>query len=447
MIMMVQDQLVESLKKVAYDTAHILDSMLADAKNKKLVKNPVFKNGQLTTTRECFVVDHTRINRLVRYKKSIVNLPSFQAAVNMLETSLKVMADSGKLAEVSERNKLAKDEVCNFITQYASERHAGKSGAFARSVKRFRMRLESELSYFFYITPLYNVGGDFSEIVFSKATRIRTITDKEYMRIVDTCKPLNDIECYQRRLKFVIEHRASANATLPLDEAKDEYALVTNLIRLSCRCMPEFGQIYLSNSTHMDVLGVESVESYESTPQRLGHIELKIGDRRLLVARYCDLANKFNKGKKAKFLANSIARFGMACRHRRHSNKIVDYVIALEALLTDGPGESTLKLAHRAAALCGNDEKGRLYIWDLVKEVYKFRSGVVHKSTEKPFVINSKTVSVNVVSDNLDTIVRTAILKMVKVLDSNEQKAEILKRLDRSIYDKNLMHKLEKRWK
>lgn len=357
---MVQDQLVECLKKVACETAHTLDSMLANAENKKLEKNPVFKNGQLTTTRECFVTDYTRINRLVRYEKSIVDLPSFQAAVNMLEISLKIMADGGKLAKVPERDKLAKDEVCNFITQYASERNAEKSGAFTRSAKRFRMRLESELLYFSYITPLYNVGGDFSEIVFSKATQIRTITDKEYMYIVDTCKPLNDIECYQRRLKFVIEHRASVNATLPLDEAKDEYALVTNLIRLFRRCTPEFGQIYLSNSTHLDVLGVESVESYESTPQQLGRIELKVEDRRLLVARYCDLTNKF-KGKKTKFLANSIARFGMACRHRRHSNKIVDYVIALEALLTDGPGESTLKLAHRAAALCGNNEKGRLY--------------------------------------------------------------------------------------
>ena len=444
---MPQNQLVECLKKLAYDTSYMLDNMLADTANKKLLKKPIFENRQLTGTEESFVVDYVRINRLIRHEKNILNLSSFQTAVNVLSNTLKIMVENNKLVEGSEIFQTAKYEVCNFITQYSSERNKDKSGAFARSVRRFQGRLDSELSYFLYITPLYNVGGDFSEIVLSDATRIRVITDKEYMCVIDTSKSLEDIECYQKRLRFVIEHRASINAALPLDEAKDEYALVTNLIRLSRKCAPEFGQIYSSNSTHLDVLDVENAESYESTPQRRGFVKLGENDIRLLVTRYCEMSTKFSSGKKFRFLANSIARFGMACRHRRHSNKVVDYVIALEALLTEGPGESTLKLAHRAAALCGDDDMSRLYIWEFVREVYKFRSGVVHKSTENSIVINSKIISIDDVSYTLDKIVKTAILRMGSIFDNNKSKIDIHRQLDRSIYDKNLMHELEKHWK
>lgn len=440
---MIQKELTEYLKKVSYDTMYIVDEMLVDENNKLEEKIPIFKNGQLKTIKVCSAVDYERINRQVRYEEKIVKSPSFRAASNALSQWLKILPN---LDTVEDVECLAKQEVCNFITQYASERHEERSGAFARSVTQFYKHAKLELPYFSYITPLYNVGGDFSEIVFSKTTRIRRIVNKEYVYIVDANKPLKDIETYQRRLRFVIEHRASVNSKLPLDNAKEEYALITNLIRLTGKWMPEFGQIYLSNSTYMSVLGVENTESYESTPQRQGFVNLGNLDLDVLVTRYCDLIGKFNEGKKFKFLANSIARFGMARRHRRHSNKLVDYVIALEALLTEGPGESTLKLAHRTAALCGDSDKNKLQIWEFVKEVYKFRSGIVHKSSEEPFIINSKSITINDASYNLDKIVRTAILRMIKITDTLKYKEEILNRLDRSIYDKNLMRKLENLW-
>lgn len=441
---MTQKELTECLKQMSYNATHILDKMAADENNKALQKIPIFKNGQLKNIRVCSTIDYPRLNRLVNYEEKIVKSPSFLMASDILSQRLKIMSDLGPIDDL---NHLAKHELCNFITQYVSERYEERSGAFNRSVTRFYKHIKLELPYFSYITPLYNVGGNFSEIIFSKTTRIRRITDKEYVCIIDTDKAIKDIESYQKRLRFVIEHRASVGSTLPLDDAKEEYALITNLIRLTGKCMPEFGQIYLLNSTYMDVLGLKNAEAYESTPQRRGFVDLESLDTHALVAMYCDLTGKFNKGKKFKFLANSIARFGMARRHRRDSNKLVDNVISLEALLTEGPGESTLKLSHRTAALCGDSDKKRLQIWEFIKEVYKFRSGVVHKSSEEPFVINSKVINMNDASYNLDMIVRTAILRMLKIADTVKSKEDILNQLDRSIYDKNLMRKLENFWK
>lgn len=357
------------------------------------------------------------------------------------------MANANKLPSNTNIDDLSKGELCNFITQYASERRESKSGAFSRSSKQFQARIALELPRFTYITPLYNVGGDFPEVRLSKTTRIRPISDKEYVRIVDTSKSLKDIETYQKRLRFVIECSIDNKTTHPLDAAKDEYALVTNLIRLSHKGAPEFGQIYLLESSNLNVLGVRKLEVYESTPQKLGSILLSTADRRSLLTKYHDVKALFDKGKKSRFLVNSISRFGMARRHRRDSNKIVDYVIALEALLIEGAGESTFKLAHRIAALCGDSDKERLSVWEFIKEVYKFRSGIVHKSTETQFNINSKAVSASEVSYRLDKITRIAILRMVNIFSNSESKEEVLKLVDRSIYDKAILQKLQKLWK
>ena len=444
---MSQNHLTEYLKILSYNTSYVLDKMLADNTNEIIVKNPIFDNGQLTNLKSTSTIDYSKINRRIHHEKNIVRSPSFRLAVNVLKEELKSMANVNKLCGGTTIDELAKEKVCNFIAEYASERHEGKSGAFFRSNKRFQAHITSELSCFIYITPLYNVGGDFSEIRLSKTTRIRSITDKEYVRIVDTNRSLKEIELYQKRLRFVIEYCADSKATHPLDDAKDEYALVTNLIRLSRKGAPEFGQIYLLGSLRLNVLGVRKLELYESTPQKLGAILLSATDRRALVTKYRNVKALLSKGKKSRFLLNSISRFGMACRHRRDSNKIVDYVIALEALLIEGAGESTLKLAHRVAALCGDSDKERLNAWEFIKEVYKFRSGVVHKSSEIQFKINSKALSTTEVSYKLDKITRTAILRMINILSNIESRDNILKIVDRSIYDKSVSQQLQKLWK
>lgn len=439
--------LFKYLKMLSRETAHILDKMWADKANIDLKKIPVFKNGRLVRFDERLVVNSSKINRIVRFEKNIVELPSFQLATNLLKQILKSMDESNKLGKGADIVYMSKEEICNFITQYNYERYNKVSGSFQRTSKQFRMRLESELSSSTYITPLYNVAGNFSEIVLSEKTRIRAISDREYLRMINFHKPIEEISDYEKRLRFVIEHHADVRTEQPLDRAKEEYAFVTNLVRLTLKGAPEFGQIYLLNSAQLDVLDITRAELYESTPRQNGFVALTVRDRRSLILKYLDIGAKINKGKKAKFLANSIARFGMASRHKSCSNKIVDYVIALESLLIESHSELTLKLAHRVSALCGNNDDDRLYLWEFIKMVYKYRSGVVHESTERPFVINSNTITIDEVSERLGKITATAILRMVSILDTIDSKSSILQSLDRSIYDKNLMAKLHKLWK
>ena len=137
----------------------------------------------------------------------------------------------------------------------------------------------------------------------------------------------------------------------------------------------------------------------------------------------------------------------MAYTHRTISNKIVDYVIALEVLLTDSPGESTIKLAHRIAALCGDTDDEMLESWEFMRAAYNFRSGIVHASKERKITIQSRTVPVNEISNKLHKMTKKSILRVINLLDTYEKQREILDALDQSVYDRKRIIRLRKAWK
>lgn len=210
-------QAVEPLKVLSHSTVHTLDKMLSDPTYSYLKSTPIFKNGHLVDVKSTTIVDYLRIKRRLRYDKNMVNSETFQHAVDAVGEVIKEVGNRDSIVENVKTAELAKTEVCNFLTQYAGERYEGRSGPFSRSIKLFRLHIMSELPFFTYITPLYNVRGNFHEIALSKNTKIRAITDREYIRIVDINKPLKNIEHHQKRLRLVIEHRADVKVRQPLN--------------------------------------------------------------------------------------------------------------------------------------------------------------------------------------------------------------------------------------
>ena len=119
-----------------------------------------------------------------------------------------------------------------------------------------------------------------------------------------------------------------------------DYESVLNQLKLFTEGNPQFGNIYKLEFDKQYTGKLNFFESgYEkpSSPKTIMLTPRKIKD---FVKFYADLSEKCNE---MTFLYTSIKRFGMAYHHRSESDKIVDYVISLEALLVLGPGESTQK--------------------------------------------------------------------------------------------------------
>lgn len=436
------DDLSGCLRALSDDIANALDNIVCKPHNVRTYKIPMFEAGKLNGVKEVTRTDYDKVNREILYKSGIVDSPLFKAATTALVQIIEGMTGASKPGRGAGAERSTKKQVCNFVTQLARERQEQPKGAFCRANTRFCAHIKLDILAYTYITPLYNVDTGDSKIILSKKTQIRPITDSEYAHVIDIRRPLKEIEPYQRRLRLVMSYRADADQVRPLDDAKDEYALVTNLIRLGGKGAPEFGQIYQLRSTHLNVLNPRRAEPHESTPQPSGHAEMSEEDKRFIVLKYNYITSKLAQTNQSGFLASSISRFGMAGRHSQHSNRVVDYVIALESLLVESPGEITLKLAHRVSALCGRDDTERLFLWEFMRAVYKFRSGVVHNSIEKPVMVASYKMSVREASSRLHKITSDAILRIVDMLGTYKRQSDILRDLDRCVYDRKLMSEL-----
>lgn len=436
----------KKLAGLARDSVTIVDDMISDQSNNKAYREPIFKNGQLAEIKEESKTDYTKINRLIRCEDDLNAGQSFQIAVTTLTSILNNMVTTNKMGKDIDIDEVAKELIWNFLTQFARERQNDPSTALLHSSRRLKEHIAKNLTAFTYLTPLYNMDANADEIVLSEQTIIRRITNDEYTRIVIGSKSLKDIEQYERRLKFIILHHVNSRNSSPLDEAKNEYAFITNLIRLTGKISPEFGRIYLLNSTNLNVLDMTVAETYHATPRLSGFTTMTAEDNSILLTRYTDTKTKIKRIKKPEFLTNSISRFGMAQRHRQQSNSVVDYVIALESLLIDGTGESTFKLAHRVSALCGDDDDERVQLWEFIKSVYKFRSGVVHGAGNKPVTINMNLMHMDEVSRRLSMITANAILRVIDVLSTYDRQEDMLVDLDRSMYDRKIISKFQSDW-
>lgn len=101
-------------------------------------------------------------------------------------------------------------------------------------------------------------------------------------------------------------------------------------------------------------------------------------------------------------LERTLTRFHRSVRWRDDGDKAVDLAIALESLLTDGPGEHAFKTALRAGLLVEGTLAQRQRARAVVQTIYRIRSAVVHDGVASP------SVTVAGVQEKTDAVVKEA---------------------------------------
>lgn len=79
-------------------------------------------------------------------------------------------------------------------------------------------------------------------------------------------------------------------------------------------------------------------------------------------------------------LGIALSRFTDGYERTKPEDKIIDYMIGLEALYLEGEatGEFGYKMAHKASTFLSNRKKRRKELFSKIKESYKLRSRIVH---------------------------------------------------------------------
>ena len=109
-------------------------------------------------------------------------------------------------------------------------------------------------------------------------------------------------------------------------------------------------------------------------------------------------------------------------------NSIIDYVTILESLVCENEGELRFKFALRTTLLVEKELKKRESTFESLKEIYNYRSKLVHGS-DISFDLSSEDNNYGAIMW-LESICKRALLEYIELVSSGLSKQKIIKKLD-----------------
>lgn len=148
--------------------------------------------------------------------------------------------------------------------------------------------------------------------------------------------------------------------------------------------------------------------------------------------------NKLESPKVKKNLHTAVRRYSYSCVRHQNEDKIIDLMIAAEALFLHGmkEGEKSFRLSLRAGRFLGADPPKQKEVYDRMRKAYDLRSKLVHGATT-PTLHSPKgeiTESDNLIG-TLSNDIRNAILKAIDLLSDPQATA-----LNDSFWDKMMFN-------
>ena len=359
---------------------------------KKIIKIPIFKNNVLSNTKNETIYDFAKLIYIL--KKNIAKYSELNSSLIIIQNIY-----INKLTKLNQ-NKYDKDikkkinkQLFNFVSIYLNNFGLNfQHNNFKKILSNFNEYLIDDSPSYYYLTPLFNVEGDFKKIILSQTIQIRPITNAEYIKITNLENlPIREIPIHHKMVKYVLVNKVEKSLIGNNLMITNSFEYVTNILKLFKDGNPQFGNTYWMPSPNWSI---ENLKIIEINHERFSYQKyvLQKNDVQQFKNFYNAISKKIKNTNQPEFLLSAMRRFGLSYRHQS-IDAIVDSVISLESLLVPGIGESTLKLAHRLTSLIGETDSERLKIWTFMKEAYKFRSGIIHESKQRSFKVDSSLLN------------------------------------------------------
>jgi len=129
--------------------------------------------------------------------------------------------------------------------------------------------------------------------------------------------------------------------------------------------------------------------------------------------------HRFRRTRPTKALRIAVLRFDLAYRNEDPEERLIDYVVALEALYTGDIQELAYKLALRAAFFLGKTKEDRNNIFHILKKAYAVRSQIVHGQEPKDeFILQTgRILDIYGLVKEVEEILRQSIKKLIDLPD------------------------------
>lgn len=320
----------------------------------------------------------------------------------------------------------------------------------------------SEFERYFYIkvekynvtSPLENFSCETENIHLGKGLRIRQISDMEkigYLRLMEGSWgfPTSFRGLIILNIKSVLEKTYLHRKETPIDTSscRESFEDVVTALRLFKSGSVDFNVLCTASVSWQPHLGT-SYSSQGRYTSPLGPkytiVKSEVKPFKRVWKRYKKYRTERAKLKSNKYLEIALRRFNLGIEEADFENKMIDYLISLEALYLPERQELTYKLSNRVATLLGKEEKETEEIRKIVAKAYDLRSDVVHGKDVRPIKIEGKTIQPTDFASRVEEYVRKSIRSFIALSKTYKKQETLIKELDKSLLNLKLRKKLHR---
>jgi hypothetical protein len=268
-----------------------------------------------------------------------------------------------------------------------------------------------------------------------RATMLRNVYD---MDVLGSLISYRGLESSKYALEFYHEEPKLIGQMPEIDPANSAYNIVMQNIETACTAL----RLYKSGSLSYQHVIQKSIfwnplgDAMHSPQKNVPFLFVKnyelTNDE---LPKFLEFWKLFNQTQvKENALRTSLRRFTLVYERDGAEDRLIDYVIALEALLLQNEPELRLKFSLRGAALLDNDDpKERKKVFHELHEGYKQRNNIAHGEIPKQIVtVGGETLQLTQLIDRVGNHVRATIRAFILL---NKSKKQILAMLDQKIIE------------
>jgi hypothetical protein len=326
----------------------------------------------------------------------IVNLPAHATAVSAMQNDPAIAAQFNRsvgTATTHQRSHDAAQVLNEFLSLYLD--HAKSldfdQSAFAKTLSQFDRFWRSSTIRLRAVAPLYGFWTDVGLIPLSPQASIRELSPDELNRLNSR---LSAFESLYRPTDFVTPKfclsmvwdvpKIVEGSPSPVEETDASPADAADLFALALDALRLFkaGSVgYASVEVFKHDWNIHD-EAHYSTPE--SHVTSSGDGYSLIgseVAAFIEFWNHFRTRaiRRNPRIALALRRFGYGYERTRREDRLMDHVIAIEALLDDqDQHELSYRLSLRVAALLATNAVDRKTIFNRIRFAYDVRSAIAH---------------------------------------------------------------------
>ena len=383
------------------------------------------------------------------HKNKIFNLASYKITKIILGKIIRNQHKAHKAKIVIDIDKFIEGLILDFLSYYQNQLFVNLSEKRStdHSIKKIENFLDNELFnvYCFITLRNFECDPDFNtkskNILFHNDISLQLIKPREFAKIVNI-EDHSKIHPNFLKTKYIISAHIP-KTSLNIENIRRKLEKFQFALNIFGTGDVKFGGVYYSDSENWEIMPIHQIkfEPLQDTPQKKYKLNLNPKSKTKFLNFYNHLSKmNFTKGKFI-FLARSINRFSKAKENEEESEQLVDFITCLESLYSSKEQQLSYRFAIRVAMVLGQTPEDKNMLQEFILQTYDLRSKVVHGDELPDIEVNGKKVDLINANNMLERISRDSIKIFLTLIENVENKEEIHKEIDKSIFDLKLQNK------